>query len=230
MITTTHFSSTPSEQYAAARRQYVEQYGGVLVSNSYLRIALLALSLATVVLVLLNLWTARALHNVRPLIVRIDEVGRAEAVTYQSFQYQPREAEIRYFLMDFVQRHYSRLRATVRENYARSLYYLDGRLADATIEEAKKNKTIEAFLGGSGDEIEVNVKNVAIEDLRTPPFKAAVEFEKISYASADHHEIGRQRYIAHFVFVVKDQVPNTFIPVNPLGLTITYFREDQAFE
>jgi hypothetical protein len=27
----------------------------------------------------------------------------------------------------------------------------------------------------------------------------------------------------------KDQVPNQLIPFNPLGLTITYFREDQAF-
>ena len=30
--------------------------------------------------------------------------------------------------------------------------------------------------------------------------------------------------------VVKTQVPNAFIPINPLGLTITYFREDQAFQ
>ena len=26
-----------------------------------------------------------------------------------------------------------------------------------------------------------------------------------------------------------DQVDNARIPINPLGLTITYFREDQAF-
>jgi hypothetical protein len=31
------------------------------------------------------------------------------------------------------------------------------------------------------------------------------------------------------VFVLKDQVDNARIPINPLGLTITYFREDQAF-
>ena len=31
------------------------------------------------------------------------------------------------------------------------------------------------------------------------------------------------------VFVIKDQVDNARIPINPLGLTITYFREDQAF-
>jgi hypothetical protein len=31
------------------------------------------------------------------------------------------------------------------------------------------------------------------------------------------------------VFVVKDHVENARIPINPLGLTITYFRDDQAF-
>jgi len=29
--------------------------------------------------------------------------------------------------------------------------------------------------------------------------------------------------------VVKERVPNAMIPINPLGLTVTYFREDQAF-
>ena len=62
---------------------------------------------SSIALVLLNIRTARALHELKPLIIRIDDVGRAEAITYESFQYQPREAEIRYFLMDFVQRHYT---------------------------------------------------------------------------------------------------------------------------
>ena len=35
--------------------------------------------------------------------------------------------------------------------------------------------------------------------------------------------------MGQFVFVVQDRVPNAVIPINPLGLTITYFREDQAF-
>jgi len=218
------------QEYSAAKRLYVEQFGTTIVSNNYLRIAVLCLSLVSLALLALNIATYRTFHNVKPLIVRISDVGRAEAVTYESFQYQPREAEIRYFLMDFVQRHYSRVRATVRENYARSLYYLDGRVADATIEENKKTKTIETFLTSQGDEIEVNVRNVAIEDLRTPPYKATVDFEKLYYSSPDHVLTKRERFVGHFVFVVRDHVPNTLIPVNPLGLTITYFREDQGFE
>src|SRR5207245_5516874 len=141
--------------------------------------------------------TYQASRHVKPLVIRINEIGRAEVVHYDTFEYQPQEREIRYFLSDFVQRHYSRMRATVRDNYAKSLYYLDGRLADALIEANKKNKTMETFLSGSGDEIEVNVKNVAIEDLRTAPYHATVDFEKIYYTAADHVPAKREKYIAN---------------------------------
>jgi type IV secretory pathway component VirB8 len=57
-----------------------------------------------------------------------------------------------------------------------------------------------------------------------------VEFEKVYYARADHKENRRERYVANFVFVIKQPVANALIPINPLGLTITYFREDQAFQ
>jgi len=30
--------------------------------------------------------------------------------------------------------------------------------------------------------------------------------------------------------VLRDHVPNEFVRVNPLGLQVTYFRVDQAFE
>jgi len=164
------------------------------------------------------------------LVVRINEIGRAEAVTYESFEYQPREAEIRYFLMDFVQRHYSRGRTTCGKTTQGLSTISMGGWRQGSIEENKRNKTLEAFPAGRGDEIEVNVSNVAIEDLRSQPYKASVDFEKVYYTSTDHVMIRRERYVGHFVFSVMDRVPNTLIPVNPLGLTITYFREDQAFQ
>ena len=220
----------PQDELTASGRHYVEQFGGVLVSNLYLKICVLCLAVVAIAMLFVNVGMYQTYHHLKPLIIRINEVGHAEAVTYDSFDYQPREAEIRYFLMDFVQRHYSRQRATVRENYARSLFYLDGRLAEGIIAENKRNKTIEAFLGGRGDEIEVNVSNVAIEDLRKQPYKASVDFEKVYYTSTDHVMTGRERYVGHFVFSVMERVPNSLIPVNPLGLIITYFRDDQAFQ
>jgi len=219
----------PGKDYQAAKRQYVEQFGSVLVMNTYLKIALLAMSLVALGLVILNVKAFAAFSHLKPLVIRISDVGRAEAVSYDSLEYQPHEAEIKYFLIDFVQRHYGRMKATVRENYARSLYFLDGRLADALIESNKKNNVIESVLTGATDEIDVRVNNVSIEDLRHAPYRATVDFEK-SYYGPDRNLNKKERYIANLVFVVKDHVPNAMIPINPLGLTITYFREDQAFQ
>jgi type IV secretory pathway TrbF-like protein len=230
MMQNTQWLPLPTKDFEVAKRQYLELYGSVAVMNTYLKIAVLSLCGVVVGLVMLNVKTYNTFHNVKPLVIRINEVGRAESITYGSLEYHPQEAEIKYFLAQFVQAYYGRMRATLKEAYPRSLYFLDGRLADAIIEANKKTKAIETFLSGQTDEIDIQVKNVAIEDLRTPPYKATVEFDKVIYASSEHTEVRRQRYVANFVFVVKMPVANALIPVNPLGLTITYFREDQAFE
>jgi type IV secretory pathway TrbF-like protein len=229
-MSATQWMLPPAKDFSAGQRQYVEQFGSVLVTNTYLKIAVLTLCMVCLGLVILNMKTFHAFRDLKPLVIRINDVGRAEAVRYDTLEYRPQEAEIKYFLIDFVQRHYGRMRATVRENYARSLYFLDGRLADTLIEANKKSKALETFLAGSSEEVDVHVSNVSIEDLRSAPYRATVDFEKIYYGAADHTETKREKYIANFVFLVKDHVPNALVPVNPLGLTITYFREDQAFQ
>jgi hypothetical protein len=40
----------------------------------------------------------------------------------------------------------------------------------------------------------------------------------------------RETYVAQLDFVLQESVPASFVPVNPLGLQITYFRVDQAFQ
>lgn len=218
-----------SPDFEAARRQYLELHAIYAVINRHLRIAVLALATVCVALVGLDLQTYSAYHHLQPLVIRIDQLGHAEAVNYGSLEYHPQAAELKYFLAQFVQGYYGRMRATVGESYPHSLYFLDGRLADTVIESNKKSKRIESFLNGLQDEIDIRITNVAIEDLRQAPYKAAVEFEKVFYA-ADHRELKRERYTANLVFVVRQPVANALIPVNPLGLTITYFREDQAFQ
>ncbi len=216
-------------EFGPARRRYVEQYGSALVLNTYLAIGLSCLAVVVLALVALNVHTQRTFRNFKPLVIRIDEVGHAAAVSYDSLSYTPQAPELKYFLVQFVTRHYSRMRATVRQQYAESLYFLDGRLADATIEANKKAGTIERFLTSGGEEVEVRVKNVTLEDLRQPPYRATVDFEKVYLAPATRAELRRESFVAHLVFVLATQVDNARIPINPLGMTITYFREDQAF-
>jgi len=90
---------------------------------------------------------------------------------------------------------------------------------------------LETFLTNpSADEIEVVVQNVSLSELTATPFKASINFQKVFYAPGTRHERSRETFVAHVDFVLRDRVPNAFVRVNPLGLQVSYFRVDQAFE
>ena len=67
-----------------AKRQYIELFGSALVMNTYLKIVLLCVSVIALGLLALNFRTQSTYANVKPLVIRIDEVGRAQAVQYDT--------------------------------------------------------------------------------------------------------------------------------------------------
>ena len=182
-------------------------------------------------LIYANVRTVRMVENFKPLVIRINDIGRAEAVRYDTLGYKPQDAEIKYFLSDFCRLYYSRNRYTVRDNFKKSLLFMEAQLANSVAEAYRKNHTVEGYLqDSSAPDIDIDVGKVSIEDLRSAPYKATVDFYEIAYSPAEHVEIKRTLYTAHFVFLFRDSVPNDLIQANPLGLAITYFREDQAFQ
>ena len=214
-----------------AKRLYLEQYGDPMVTNTYLKIALVLVSFVAIGLALVDLRTIRTFQNFRPLVIRIDDLGRAEAINYHNFEYKPQDAEAKYFLSQFCTLYYRRNRYTIQDDFSKSLYFLDGKLADGILDAYRKDDVIKKFITNSSvPEIDVDVKKVALEDMQSPPYKARVDFYMVYYSPSDHSEIKRDLYTANFVFVFKSNVPNELIPINPLGLAITYFREDQAFQ
>src|SRR5436309_8203557 len=221
----------PPKTLESAKRQFVELYGSALVMNTYLKIALLLVSLVSLGLVGLNFRTQSKFANVKPLVVRIDEVGRAEAVQYDANTYQPQAPELRYFLTQFVVKHFSRLRATVQREYTDSLFFLEPALADATIAQNEQSHVLETFLtDASADEVDIVIQNVSLSELTKPPYKASISFQKVLYTPGTRTERARQSYVAQVDFLLRDRVPNEFVRVNPLGLQVSYFRVDQAFE
>lgn len=214
-----------------AKRQFVELYGGPLLLNRYLKIAVVLTTLLAVGLLALNFRTQAQYANVKPLVIRIDDVGRAEAVAYDATTYRPQAPELRYFLMRFVVTHFSRLRATLQRDYPDSLFFLTPALADATIASNDQTRVLELFLTNpSADDVDVTVKNVTLTDLSAPPYRAAVDFEKTYYGPGTRQERKRETYVAQIEFALREAVPNAFIRVNPLGVQITNFRVDQAFQ
>lgn len=224
---------TPREpvRLSNGARPYVEVYGASLALNATLKTALLCVSVVAIAMLVVNVRALRRLETFKPLVIRIDEVGRAQALAYDAMTYAPvgQAPELKYFLVQFVTKHFGRIRTTTRQQYAESLYFLDGALADATMAKDQQDHALEQFLAGAGEEVAIEVRNVTLGGLAGPTYTAGVDFDRVVLDPNSLQERRRESAVAHITFVVRDQVPNAIIPVNPLGLAITSIRVDQAF-
>ena len=214
-----------------AAEHYLEQYGDPLVMNTYLKITILVLAGVCIALAALVYHSQMALASVHPLIVRINEVGRAEAIDYRNFQYKPQEAENKYYLTRWAELYFSRNRFTIERDQTSALYFLNGDVQRAVIDQERKDNVIADYAkDASLPFVDVEVKNVILDDLRQSPYSARIEFEKVFTNPADQSQLKRERWTASVTYVFREQVKNNELAVNPLGLTIVRFRADQAFE
>ena len=220
--------ATPEITRAAER--YLEQYGDPLVMNTYFKITVLCLVLVCLTLAALVSKSQKALASMRPLIIRINDVGRAEAIDYRNFQYRPQEAENKYYLTRWAELYFSRNRFTIERDQTDALYFLNGDVQRAVIAEEQKDKIIQTYRNDSTlPYVDVEVKNIILDDLRQSPYSARIEFEKVYTNPTDHTELKRERWTASVTYVFRESVKNNELAVNPLGLTIVRFRADQAF-
>jgi type IV secretory pathway TrbF-like protein len=218
------------KDFNEAQQLFFAQFGNALVTNTYLKIALTLLSLVTLGLIVLNFQTLKVVKNFQPLVIRIDEIGRAQAVAYSEFKYKPQDVEMKYFLSQFCVLHYSRNRYTIKDTIPQSLYFLESGLANAVLDNLKKTKLIEKFLENSTlPDVNIEIKNVVLEEIQTPPFKARVDLEKVYMNTIDRSVIRREMAAITFVYTFKSTTDTSMITTNPLGLRISYFREDMAF-
>jgi type IV secretion system protein VirB5 len=225
---TTSTKATPEITRAAER--YLEQYGDPLVMNTYLKVTILVLGLVCLALAALVFKSQTALASIKPMIIRINDVGRAEAIDYRNYQYRPQEAENKYYLSRWAELYFDRNRFTIERDQTHSLYFLNSDVQRAVIDQERKDNIIQTYIKDSSlPYVDVDIKNVVLDDLRQSPYSARIEFEKVYTKPADHSEIKRERWTASVTYVFRDNVKNTELAVNPLGLTIIRFRVDQAF-
>jgi type IV secretory pathway TrbF-like protein len=219
-----------SPEMTRAAERYLEQYGDPMVMNTYLKVAVLALSAVAVALTGVVFKSHQALASAKPLIIRIDNVGRAEAIDYRDFQYRPQEAENKYYLGRWAELYFSRNRFTLVRDQTASLYFMNSDVQRDVIEQERKAQTIPTYLKDSGlPYVTIVVKNVILDDLKMSPYSARIEFERIYTNAQDMHELKREQLTASVTYVFRDSVHNQQLAVNPLGLTIIRFRVDQAF-
>jgi type IV secretory pathway TrbF-like protein len=224
-------TSKASPEITRAAERYLEQYGDPLVMNTYLKVTILCLVAVCLALAALVYKSQKALINAHPLIVRINDVGRAEAIDYRNFQYRPQEAENKYYLSRWAELYFSRNRFTIERDQTNALYFLNSDVQRAVIEQERKDNIILTYRNDSTlPYVDMEIKNVVLDDLRLSPYSARIEFEKVYTNPADHTELKRERWTASVTYVFRENVKNNELAVNPLGLTIVRFRADQAFD
>src|SRR5580658_6309324 len=208
---TTNIETKATPQITQAAERYLEQYGDPLVMNTYLKVTILVLATVCFALTALTFKSQTALANMHPMIVRINDVGHAEAIDYRNFQYRPQEAENKYYLTRWTELYFTRNRFTIERDQTQSLYFLNSDVQRAVIDRERKDHIIQNYVRDS-----------------TLPY-VDVEIKKVYSNPEDHTELKRERWTASVTYVFRESVKNNELAVNPLGLTVVRFRADQAF-
>ena len=210
------------------QQAYPEIWAELIATNRYLKIALGALAFVCVGLLLLCWRTFDRFDHLSPLVVRIDEVGRAEAVDYDVAAYRPdvTKPEVKYFLRRFLVSHRQRRRGVALDAWKTSLLFLDAPLARRVLDEQEASGELARFVGGEGPEIEIEIDSVQVQPSREEPYRARLDFTEI-LRDPSGRTASRRRWTSEFEFRFIPRPPRELLAVNPLGMAVTYFRSDR---
>jgi type IV secretory pathway TrbF-like protein len=213
-----------------AGQKFLELYAEPVVTNTYLKVALLVLSVVTLASLALLYQAETAALRLKPLVISVSEAGRGQVSGYADFSKVPVERVSKYYLARWTDLYYGRNHATLQRDFAESLNFFSNDLQGATLQRVTKAKTLETFLlDPSALNVDIEIKAVVLEDLRQAPYRAHIEFEKFFRSPGNQEEQRRERWTANVVYGFRDEVPNQMLLTNPLGLVVSYVHEDQAF-
>ena len=209
-----------------AGREYAEIWGETVEANRKLRTLATILAAACLALGVLLLRVA-TVEPPRPIVVRVDEVGRAEAVAYEAAtaQADPLDPTTKYFLNRFISDFYSRRQATVEEHWTRSLRFLSTELANAAF--TRDGAEVAAMAAGTAD-TEHQVEQVVLRIHPAPeaPHGATADFDLVHLRQGQ--ETLRERWSITVRFTFLTVIPSELVVYNPMGILLTYLQADRA--
>jgi hypothetical protein len=160
------------------------------------------------------------------LVVRTYESGEARAERINSFAYTPTEAEMRTFLKTAVEKHFSRIRATVEKDYSESLAFFSGPLQNAAQDNLIQTQWISKLLSGDLPQSRAEVSMISIDPASSQPFRAKIFFDDI-VLNDDMTEARRIRMSTSVTFTMHATGNNPNLSINPLNLKIIDKHDDR---
>ncbi|MGC1783363.1 MAG: VirB8/TrbF family protein [Acidobacteriaceae bacterium] len=210
--------------------KFLELYAEPVVTNTYLKMAILVLSVVALALLALLYRAETAALRLKPLVISISDIGRGQVMNYDDFATIPIERVSKYYLARWTGLYYGRNHATLQRDFSQSLNFFSNELQSATLTRVNQQKMLESFLlDPSAPNVDIEIDAVVLEDTRQSPYRADIEFEKIFRSPGDGQEQRRERWTANVIYSFRSEVPNQMLLTNPLGLVISYVHEDQAF-
>ncbi len=222
-----------------------DQIGNEVYASHYAERKAYRLILACgTVLLCSSMWLNLSLAR-RPLVnryIRIDEMGRAQAIQYSDLSYSPREGEIRTYLTDWANYRYTISRDTIAKKYPLNYYFLSSNLASQLMTDDNQNHLVSQVVGGQIEQSDVEVKNVTITSMSQETVQGAVmargtallALDKL-YSPSHSREPRTEHWMLSITYYlnpkqVSDQakVYPQYEFINPLGLTITEFHENRV--
>jgi type IV secretory pathway TrbF-like protein len=209
-------------------RSKAEQFGTLTLANNYL-VAVIAVLVIALAILGWEVWrNTQAIAQFRPIVVRINDLGNAQAVYLSDATYRPQAAEVKHFLADFVTKYYTHKKERL-EDYYHSKYYLSRQLGVESWVEDQQSKWTKKLLNGQLEPTEARVRKVSVTNLDRAPYEALVDFERVVYSPNGDQEVRREDLTATIRFTFADKVEPRMMQYNPLGLTIIDFHADQVF-
>jgi type IV secretion system protein VirB5 len=173
--------------------------------------------------------------------IRIDEMGRAQAIQYSDLNYSPREGEVRTYLTDWANYRYTLSRDTIAKKYPLNYYFLSQALSSQLMNVDNTEHLVSQVTAGQVEQSDVEVRNVAITSMsdelvqgaRMSKGTALIDIDKL-YSSRNSHDPRTEHWtLAVTYYLNPKQVSEQarvfpqFETINPLGMTITEFHENR---
>src|SRR5271169_5632081 len=173
--------------------------------------------------------------------IRIEDIGRAQAIQYSDLNYSPREGEVRTYLTDWANYRYTINRETITKKYPLNYFFFSQQLSTQLMSDDNRNHFVSQVMAGQIEQSDVEVRNVTItsmseeqiQSVRMSKGTALVNIEKL-YSVRNSHEPRTEHWMLSVTYYlnpkqVSDQsrVFPQFETINPLGMTITEFHENR---
>jgi type IV secretion system protein VirB5 len=208
-----------------------DQIGNEVYASHYAERKLIRFIIGTETVLLLGAFGLIFSLSNRPVAnryIRIDEMGRAQAIQYSDLNYSPREGEIRTYLTDWANYRYTISRDAVAKKYPLNYYFFSQTLATKLMTDDNQSHLVSQVIAGQIEQCEVEVKNVTITSMSEETVQGAsmargsalVTIDKL-YSSRTSREPRTEHWLLSVTYYLNKYLYNFWRPETAIHAAAT---------